>query len=184
VNRPFWPQTLTHPYTPSWYKGQKGEKGDRGTQGDQGIQGIQGVRGQDGTSIRLVGVHADDSDLPDSGNAVGDMRITADTGDGWVWNGSIWVNVGQLRGPPGPQGDQGPANGPPGPAGAQGEPGPRGAQGLPGPQGPPGSINCIVDDAPPWVGGDHPQGSLWWHSLEGRFYLWFIDVNSAQWVEI
>ncbi len=42
----------------------------------------------------------------------GDMWIDSD-GDGWVWNGTAWINVGSIQGPPGPTGPQGPpgANG-------------------------------------------------------------------------
>ena len=42
----------------------------------------------------------------------GDMWIDSN-GDGWVWNGSVWVNVGSIQGPPGPAG-------PPGPPGVNG----------------------------------------------------------------
>lgn len=47
---------------------------------------------------------------PDPGD--GDMWIDS-AGDGWVWNGSAWINVGSIQGPQGPAG-------PPGPPGANG----------------------------------------------------------------
>lgn len=58
-------------------------------------------------------------------------------GDGAAWDGSAWVNVGQVRGPAGPAGPAGPS----GPAGA---PGAAGAQGPAGAAGSPGSAATIT----------------------------------------
>jgi hypothetical protein len=66
--------------------------------------------------------------------------VTAAAGDGVVWSGTAWTNVGPIRGPQGatgPQGLQGVA-GPQGPLGPQGPDGPVGPQGPAGPQGPQG----------------------------------------------
>jgi hypothetical protein len=65
------------------------------------------------------------------GAANGDLYLQSDDtaegdpGDGWVWDGVAWMNLGPIRGP---QGEAGPA-------GAQGEVGPAGLQGLQGIQG-------------------------------------------------
>lgn len=61
----------------------------------------------------------------------------AQVGDGMIWNGTAWVNVGAVQGPQGPPGPQGPQGaigpaGPTGPAGATGSQGPQGATGAPG----------------------------------------------------
>ena len=55
----------------------------------------------------------------------GDMWIDSN-GNGWVWNGTVWVNVGSIRGP------QGPA----------------------GPAGPPGANGTGLDEV--WIGPDDP----------------------------
>lgn len=60
----------------------------------------------------------------------GDYWIASDTGDGYIYSGSAWVNVGAVRGPQGPQGIQG-IQGDTGPQGIQG---PAGADGLSGVQ--------------------------------------------------
>lgn len=68
-------------------------------------------------------------------------------GDGLVWDGAQWSNVGPIRGPEGPQGPQGIQGlkgdtgdpGPEGPEGPQGPPGADGQDGAPGTQGDPGA---------------------------------------------
>lgn len=45
----------------------------------------------------------------------GDFWIDS-AGNGWVWNGSAWINVGSVKGPAGPPGPVGPP-GPPGSVG-------------------------------------------------------------------
>jgi len=107
-----------------------------GEGGATGPAGPQGPAGNDGTSINILGTVPTSTSLPTSGNTVGDLYITDDTGDGWVWAASLaWINIGPLRGP---QGIQGPA-GTAGTAGATGPTGPTGATGPQGPQGIPGS---------------------------------------------
>ena len=77
--------------------------------------------------------------------AEGEIYIMLDTGDGWVWDGAAWDNVGPLQGPPGADGADGADStvpgpqGPVGPEGPQGPAGPAGADGadstVPGPPG-------------------------------------------------
>jgi hypothetical protein len=57
-------------------------------------------------------------------HADGDFWIDS-AGNGWVWNGSAWINVGSVKGPAGPPGPVGP-QGPVGPTGATGPQGPAG----------------------------------------------------------
>lgn len=100
-------------------------------QGPQGIQGPVGPQGPIGPGIVVRGNVASSTNLPASAN-VNDLYITNDTGHGWVWDGTKWIDTGPIRGPqgvdgtngaPGPQGIQGPA-------GPQGQPGPAGAAGI------------------------------------------------------
>ena len=30
--------------------------------------------------------------------------------------------------------------------------------------------------------GDKQNGQLWWNSTDGRLYIWYVDVDSSQWV--
>lgn len=76
-------------------------------------------------------------------HADGDMWIDSN-GDGWVWNGTAWVNVGSIQGPQGPAGPVGPA----------------------GPGGTGGGTNEV------WIGPDdpivdNPTIELWVDSDEG-----------------
>jgi hypothetical protein len=130
-------------------QGLQGEQGPAGPQGPQGIQGPTGptgLQGPAGTSVSLEGSVSNATFLPMSGNNVGDLYVATDSGDGWLWNGTAWENVGPIRGPQGatgpagPQGAQGPQGiqGPQGATGPQGAQGSQGVQGLTGPQGPQG----------------------------------------------
>lgn len=94
----------------------QGAKGDTGNIGPQGPQGIQGVKGDDGASISLKGAVTSPADLTSIAVKVeGDLYVAQSDGNGYVWDGSAWVDVGQIRGPKGDTGAQGPAG--PAPAG-------------------------------------------------------------------
>jgi hypothetical protein len=93
----------------------RGAVGQTGAVGPQGPQGIQGPKGDDGASITLKGAVNSISNLPTTGNIQGDLYVVQTDGNGYVWNGASWVNVGQIRGPKGDTGAQGPAG--PAPAG-------------------------------------------------------------------
>jgi hypothetical protein len=83
--------------------------------------------------------------------------------DHYIWdaNADVWVDMGNA-GPPG----------------------------LTGPFGPPGKV--IVSDVPPTVypaSNDQEarpleSGDLWWDSLNVILYVYYIDVDSAQWVAV
>jgi hypothetical protein len=68
--------------------------------------------GADGTSVRLMGSVATYSALPTSGQTVGDVWIIVAAnaspayaaGDGAVWSGTAWSNVGQIKGAKGDDG--------------------------------------------------------------------------------
>ena len=130
--------------------GVKGDTGDTGpagadstVPGPQGPIGPEGPQGPAGSGVTIEGT------IPTVGPPTsvqvpapdpGDMWLDSN-GDGWVWDGTQWTNVGPIRGPEGPQGETG-ATGPagadstvPGPVGPQGEQGPQGIQGIPGEDG-------------------------------------------------
>ena len=119
--------------------GATGGAGPAGPAGPTGPQGPAGPAGPAGTGINLKGNVADPSDLPVTGNTLGDAYTVLSSGDLYVWQnpGPAWVNVGPFTGPAGPTGPTGPQGvpGPAGPAGAQGATGAQGPVGSQGPQG-------------------------------------------------
>ena len=158
--------TISIPAGPTGPQGPQGEMGTQGPAGPQGPQGPQGPAGQDGTGVQIVGTVATINDLPANGSP-GDLYIVQADGNGYVWDGSMWTNVGQIQGPQGPQGAPGPqgpvgatgpqgATGSAGPQGPQGIPGPQGEQGLPGPAGPQGPQGPQGEMGTPGQAG--PQG--------------------------
>ncbi|MBK8668672.1 MAG: collagen-like protein [Saprospiraceae bacterium] len=130
--------------------GPKGDTGLPGPKGDQGIQGVAGPKGDKGdignagpkgdkgdagSGVKIVGSLPDASSLPiPYAGLTGDMYITQNDGNGHVWSGSAWTNVGQIKGPKGDQGIQG-VQGLTGPKGDKGDTGNVGATGLTGPKG-------------------------------------------------
>ena len=126
--------------------GTNGTNGSNGTNGTNGTDGTQGAAGADGTSISILGTVANCAALPPTGNTTGDLYILdADdagcsgiAGDGFVWTaGSVWLNIGPLRGPQGIQGIAG-TNGTDGSDGTDGTNGSDGTDGTDGEQGPQG----------------------------------------------
>ncbi|HZV69036.1 MAG TPA: hypothetical protein VFG10_05805 [Saprospiraceae bacterium] len=144
------------PAGPQGIQGVKGDKGDTGATGPQGIQGQQGPQGNQGpagTGVTIVGTVPTPGDLPiNYSGEVGDMFIVISNGNGYLWNGNIWNQIGQIQGPPGQtgaQGIQGPG-GATGPQGLQGATGAQGPQGFQGIQGLPGATGS--------TGATGPQG--------------------------
>ncbi|MGL5690236.1 MAG: tail fiber protein [Bacteroidales bacterium] len=98
-------QGLAGPIGPTGTTGPQGAQGDQGIPGPQGIQGIKGEKGDTGSGITVLGRLSSESELVD--------HTPGMIGDGWVigtdlyvWTiESEWVNVGQLSGPKGEQGD-------------------------------------------------------------------------------
>ena len=73
-------------------------------------RGDVGPVGPGGQGIEIKGTVANHAALPTTGNQPGDVWVTLDTGHGWSWNGTAWVDIGPLQGPPGavgPSGSQG-----------------------------------------------------------------------------
>lgn len=147
--------------------GAPGQTGQTGPAGPAGQPGAQGPAGADGTSINIKGIVANCAALPTSSSnpppSNGDLWIldsddascsysaNSEAGDGFIWDGNTWLNIGPIRGPQGiqgatgPQGLQGEAgiNGVNGQQGPQGEPGPKGDTGDQGPAGPTGGQGPI-----------------------------------------
>ena len=117
------------------YTGSMGSQGDVGSSGATGPTGPTGLRGSDGTSITVIGA------VPDITYLVGPAAVVAGTfGDGFilndnghlaVWNGSLFVDIGNITGPSG-------ATGAYGYSGSRGYTGSVGASGATGPTGPSG----------------------------------------------
>lgn len=114
-------------------QGPKGDTGATGATGPAGPTGPQGPAGADGTSVALKGSVNTVGDLP-TGASNGDLYVVLADGNGYVWNGTAWNNVGPIRGPKGDTGETG-AQGPQGLKGDTGDTGPQGQQGLTGPAG-------------------------------------------------
>ena len=117
--------------------------GGAGYTGSMGYSGSQGPRGADGTSVRILGSVSTASALPGYPSSytgqIGDGYITLDTGHLWVWNGSTWIDAGNITGPQGTIGYSGSKG-----AGFTGSVGTLGYTGSIGYQGSKGALD-------PWV---------------------------------
>ena len=106
-------------------------RGEQGIQGPQGEKGDKGDKGEDGTSIitfeGTVEKIADLNNLADLQK--GDSFICDEDSNVYVWNGSEFINCGDIRGPQGVKGDKG-DKGDVGPQGIQGPQGEKGADGT------------------------------------------------------
>ena len=138
--------------------GPRGFTGNTGEQGPQGERGLTGNTGAQGTSVTLLGSIDIVANLPMTANAGEGWIVQAD-GDLYLWNtiSSDWNNIGQIVGPQGDAGPQGPRGftGNVGATGAQGETGPAGAQGAQGIQG-----NVGPQGAQGIQGNVGPQGNI------------------------
>ena len=123
--------------------GTQGPTGATGAQGPQGVQGIQGQTGDQGpqgsagNSVTILGSYADLAAF----NAGAGSLPGANIGDAWIllfdgslmsWNGTVWFDAGDIKGPAGEQGPQG----------IQGV---QGIQGIPGVAGGFGYLGSFYD---------------------------------------
>jgi len=151
-------------FGPQGIQGEKGDTGEAGIQGPQGpvgpqgpigpqgAQGIQGEKGDTGTSVVILGSYNSEAELIQAhpiGNPGNSYLVT---GNLYVWDGSVWQNVGNIQGPQGAQGVQGEQ----GPQGAQGDVGPIGPVGPAGSVGPIGPVGPAGSVGP--IGPVGPQG--------------------------
>jgi hypothetical protein len=108
-----------------------------GIEGPTGARGPKGDKGDD-AQLNIGGIVPTAEDLPVPG-FLNQIWITEDTGHGWIWNATSWVDIGSvLMGPQGPAGEDG-IQGPVGPQGGRGPQGEQGPPGQDGDEGPPGS---------------------------------------------
>lgn len=158
---------------PQGEQGIQGPQGERGPQGEQGVQGPQGVQGADGASFETPRIKADtevalNSAYPPSALLVGQSAYVGTAAPLTIYtcveesSTFKWTNVGQIQGPPGPQGPRGEQGiqGPRGEQGIQGSPGPQGEQGIQGPPGPQGEQGI---QGPPG-----PQGERGEQGMQGE----------------
>jgi hypothetical protein len=87
----------------------------RGPRGERGEEGPPGPQGPMGNGIHARGTLPSPFFLPTHFQQVGDAWVTQSDGHLWIWDGTMWVDMGKL--PEGPRGPEGP-EGPRGPAGA------------------------------------------------------------------
>ena len=135
---PSGPSGLTGPTGPSGVVGVTGATGPSGLTGPTGPSGPAGATGpvgpagNNGNSVTILGVISSWPPASAGTAAVGDLWLAVTpvpagapvgtvAGDGIMWSGSAWINIGQIRGPAGPSGPQGAtgvgATGPQGPTG-------------------------------------------------------------------
>ena len=93
-------------------QGLEGPTGATGPKGEMGATGPQGPQGNAGQSITLLGSYPNYAAFlvgagGSPGTNIGDSWGMLDTGDLYTWNGSIWFNAGNLKGPKGDTGATG-----------------------------------------------------------------------------
>lgn len=87
-----------------WLASLQGEQGEPGPAGAEGPQGPQGEPGEDGTSVNIVGSYAGPAGSDPgtvAGVSAGDGYLNNADGHLWVWDGTQWTDVGEIRGPEG-----------------------------------------------------------------------------------
>ncbi len=134
---------------PTGYTGFTGATGPAsnvtGPTGFTGPTGYTGPAGSPGTSVVLKGSVPNVASLP-TGATPGDLYVVLADGNGYVWSGSSWDNVGPIQGPTGPAGATGFT-------GYTGFTGFTGAQGATGPTGPQGTIGATGATGPAGTAG-------------------------------
>lgn len=181
------------PQGPKGETGATGPQGPKGDPGEQGPQGETGPKGDPGTGLDILGTY---DTLEDLNEAIQNPN------QGQFYNVGIfapytiymydetngvgqWISQGQLQGPKGDTGPQGPkgdtgdtgaqgpkgetgATGPQGPKGETGEQGPQGLKGDTGDQGPKGDTGDTGPQGPKGDPGEQgPQGETGATGLQG-----------------
>ena len=135
-----YPEQLRGPQGPIGKTGPKGDTGETGPKGERGKTGPKGDTGEQGPigkGLTVLGKLNSTSELPETGE-IGDGYFVGT--ELYVWTGSKWDNMGDIKGPKGDKGDAFVYSDftPEQLASLKGEKGDRGPQGEQGPQGPPG----------------------------------------------
>lgn len=125
-----------------------------GPTGPTGSVGPTGPTGPQGNGLDILGSVPTFGDLP-GGATQGDIYHVDADGHLYVWDASVWQDLGDLEGAPGPTGPSGAAGatGPSGPAGATGPSGSAGPTGPTGPTGPVGPTGVVGATGPSGAGG-------------------------------
>jgi hypothetical protein len=138
--------------------GATGYTGATGATGYTGSTGATGVQGASGTGLQIAG--STGVSPPTGATGIGTGIITTDTGHLWVYNGSSWVDVGNVTGPQGASGATG-TQGASG-VGATGAVGASGVSDVPGATGPSGATGAQgasgISGASGYVGSDGATG--------------------------
>jgi hypothetical protein len=185
--------------------GATGPQGNVGPQGATGATGSTGAQGVPGTPGE-VWFSGTSNPTTVAGAVSGDWYLNTTTGAVYELVGTTWTARGSIQGPQGVQGPQGiqgtqgpqgvkgdtgaqgiqgvkgdtgatGSQGPIGNTGAQGIQGPQGVQGV---QGPTGQPIYVQDTAPVGV----PNSTLWWESDSGALFVYYMDPNTTQWVQV
>ena len=90
------------------------------------------------SAVNIKGTDTEANILAMAGMVAEDLWIASDTLDGWVYDGSAWINIGPLKGSQGIQG-------PKGDKGDKGDIGPQGVQGIQGIQGIQGPVGIGIE---------------------------------------
>ena len=149
----------TGPAGPTGPTGVAGATGPTGV----GITGPTGTAGADGTGVSILGSYASLSALQTAhpSGQTGDAYLV--NGELYVWTGSAWTNVGNIKGPTGSTGSTGPtgSNGATGPTGSTGPTGANGSsiQGATGPTGTPGATGPTGATGATGFGATGPTGA-------------------------
>ena len=116
--------------------GPKGEQGIQGVQGPRGEQGPRGIQGKDGKSFTLSHTYSTVEKMNADADNINEDEFVAIT-DGHIYqkDNGVLVEVLNIRGPQGIQGEQG----------IRGEVGPKGEQGIQGFVGPKGDAFKFSD---------------------------------------
>ena len=122
---------------PQGDKGDKGDTGDTGATGDTGPAGAKGDTGATGTGITIKGSYDTYEELIQDHPTGNDGDSYLVNGSLYVWNGTAWENVGNIKGEKGDTGSQGVKGdtGERGPQGVKGDTGDTGATGATGSKG-------------------------------------------------
>ena len=171
----------------------RGSNGTNGTNGTNGSNGINGTNGVDGAGVYIKGSNTISNILSLSNPIAGDLYIattnatsggiTTEIGEGVVWSGTEWINVGAIRGPQGLTGNSG-TNGTNGTNGSNGS---TGAQGTPGSssydlwidQGNSGDINAFFDTLSGSNGTNGSNGSNGTNGTAGTIAIGTVTNLSA-----
>jgi len=97
---------IVSPEAASIPAGPQGPPGQDGQDGQPGVDGLNGQDGANGTSVNIVGSYAGPASTQPgfNGSSAGDGYLNNADGHLWVWGGTSWTDVGEIRGP---QGDEG-----------------------------------------------------------------------------